>query len=69
MPEPKYSWDIRTHFFAPQKHVFGMYFETLWFNITLIWLFTGVLYAVLYYDLLLKLLNKLGDIKLFKKNS
>ncbi len=67
MPEPKNLLDVRTHFFSPKKHIFGIYFETLWFNIAIIWLFTCILYVVLYYDLLLKLLNKLGDIKIFKK--
>lgn len=69
IPEPKHVFDFRTHFFAPKKHFLGIYFETLWFNITIIWLFTIILYGVLYYDLLLRLLNFLSDIKLFKKKS
>lgn len=67
LPEPKNPFDFRTHFFSPKKYFFGTYFETIWFNIAVIWLFTIVLYGILYYDLLLKLLNKMSDIKLFNK--
>jgi ABC-type multidrug transport system ATPase subunit/ABC-type multidrug transport system permease subunit len=67
MPEPESAISFRTHFFSPKKHFLGTYFETLWFNITMVWIFTAILYGVLYFDLLKKLLDKLGDLKLFKK--
>jgi ABC transport system ATP-binding/permease protein len=67
MPEPESAISFRTHFFAPKKHFLGTYFETLWFNITMVWIFTAFLYAILYFDLLKKLLDKLADMKLFKK--
>jgi ABC-type multidrug transport system ATPase subunit/uncharacterized tellurite resistance protein B-like protein len=67
LPEPKSRFDFRTHFFAPQKYFCGMYFETLWFNVTMVWIFTLILYLVLYYDLLKKLLNKIEDFSFFKK--
>ena len=69
LPEPTHFLDFRTHFFSPKKYIFGMYFETIWFNLSMIWLFTILLYGALYFDLLSKLLNKLADIKLFKKKS
>ncbi|MFT3741032.1 MAG: ATP-binding cassette domain-containing protein [Breznakibacter sp.] len=67
VPEPESSISIRTHFFAPKKHFAGIYFDTLWFNITMVWIFTILLYMVLYFDLLKKLLDWAGDVKLSKK--
>ncbi len=56
-PDPQHRFDIRTHFFAPRKHFMGKYFGTYPFNMTMIWLLTGILYITLYYDLLRKLVN------------
>lgn len=67
LPEPENPWSFRTHFFAPAKHFWGHFYETLWFNITMVWLLTIVLYAALYFDLLKKSMNFLGGIKWRKK--
>jgi ABC-type multidrug transport system ATPase subunit len=67
MPEPSSKFSFRTQFFAPQKHFAGIFFETIWFNIAVVWIFTVMLYVVLYLDLLKKLLNALSDLKFFKK--
>ena len=67
LPEPSYSLDFRSHFFAPKKHFAGNYFETLWFNITMVWLFTILLYIVLYYDLLRKSFKAFSEFKYLKK--
>ena len=67
IPEPKNSLDFRTHFFAPQKHIFGTFYDTLWFNISIVWILTILLYAVLYYDLLRKGLTYMGELKLRKR--
>ncbi|WP_430818830.1 ATP-binding cassette domain-containing protein [Carboxylicivirga caseinilyticus] len=67
IPEPENFIDFRTHFFAPQKYFAGTYFDTLWFNITIVWLLTIVMYLALYFDWLKKSLDYLGELKLFKK--
>ena len=67
MPEPEYALQFRTHFFAPKKHFAGNYFETLWFNISMVWIFTILLYAVLYFDLLRKAFKFFGELKPTKK--
>ena len=67
LPEPEKWYSFRTHFFAPVKHFAGTVFETLWFNIVMVWLLTIMCYAVLYFDLLKKSLTWLGSIKLRKK--
>ncbi len=66
MPRPESGISFRTHFFAPKKYFAGKYFETLWFNIAIVWIITAFMYLVLYFDLLKKGLDKLGDIKIFK---
>ncbi|MGD2035991.1 MAG: ATP-binding cassette domain-containing protein, partial [Bacteroidales bacterium] len=60
IPIPSNALSFRTHFFAPQKHFFGNYFDTYWFNITVIWILTLILYALLYFDVLRRLLG-LGE--------
>jgi len=66
----KNSW--RAHFYAPYKSFFGNYTETYWFNLAVIWFFTGVLLILLYYDVIRKglayletwRLNRLNQLKL-----
>jgi ABC-type multidrug transport system ATPase subunit/ABC-type multidrug transport system permease subunit len=53
----------RSHFFAPQKYLFGSYVDTYIFNIAFIWLLTVILYIILYFDLL----HKLIDAPIFKR--
>ncbi len=66
IPEPKNALDFRTHFFAPEKHIFGKFYDTLWFNIAVVWFLTILLYIVLYYDLLRKGLTYMSELKLRK---
>lgn len=66
-PEPSNFFDFRTRFFAPSKYFAGKYYETLWFNIAVVWVLTILLYVVLYFDLLKKGLNFAGNIKLTRK--
>jgi hypothetical protein len=54
--------DYRAHFFAPEKHFFGKFFGTYWFNMAVIWLMTVLLYVTLYYESIRKgvaMINKL----------
>jgi len=65
---PKNLLDYRTHFFAPKKHFLGNYFDTYWFNVTVIWLTTLLLYIALYFEWLKKLIESFEAIgKKFKK--
>jgi len=56
---------IRSHFYAPRKYFMGRYFDTFNFNMGFIWFLTLVLYAVLYYDLVGKLVNS----RLFRRRA
>ena len=58
--------NVRTHFFAPRKYFAGTFFDTYWFNICLIWVYSALLYILLYFDGLKKLMNLFGRIR-FKK--
>ncbi len=58
-PQSKF---IIAHFYAPQKQLFGKYYDTLWVNILAIWLNTILLYGALNYRLLKKFLDSFEQI-------
>lgn len=49
--------NFKAHFFAPKKYFFGKYIDTFIFNMSIIWLFSLLLYISLYFEWLKKLLN------------
>lgn len=53
-PECKF---LKAHFYAPQKCLFGKYYDTYWVNIIVIWCSSIGLYLVLYFGLLKKALG------------
>ncbi|MBN1131766.1 MAG: ATP-binding cassette domain-containing protein [Bacteroidales bacterium] len=55
-PEPS-GLGIRAHFFAPRKYFLGRYHDTFNFNMGFIWFMTGLLYIVLYYDVIARIIN------------
>lgn len=61
LPEAQGLFNFRCQFFAPAKYCFGMYWDTLWFNMTCVWLITIFLYIVLYYDWAHKGFEFLGE--------
>ena len=48
---------IKAHFYAPRKQIFGVYFDTFYVNIVVIWTMTLILYMALYFRLLKKFLD------------
>jgi ABC-type multidrug transport system ATPase subunit len=56
-PEVEHFFDFRSHFFAPQKHLFGTFTDTYYFNLLVVWFMTLVLYITLYFDSLKKLMD------------
>jgi hypothetical protein len=60
--DPHHSSVLRAQFFAPQKPFFGMYIDTFWANILVIWLMTITLMFTLYFDALRKLIDFFGDL-------
>ena len=59
-PLPSGFLDFRAHFYAPKKHFAGSYFDTLYFNITIIWLMSIALTLTLYFDVMRKLVTGFG---------
>ncbi len=58
--------DFRTHFYAPYKYIFGMKTDTFVFNITLVLLSSILLYIMLYFELVSKLVLFFENIKIRK---
>jgi ABC-type multidrug transport system ATPase subunit len=56
-PVVKGKLDFRSHFFSPTKHFIGKYFDTFYFNIAVVWILTVILYIILYFDSLKKLVS------------
>lgn len=54
-PIPRHALDFQSHFLAPRKHFLGHYFDTYWFNLSVVWLMSVVLYITLYYSSLVRL--------------
>ena len=57
-PIPNSYFDIGAHFLAPRKHFMGHYFDTYWFDLTILW----VMSAFLYLSLHLELLRRIGNL-------
>ncbi|MBA4322108.1 MAG: ABC transporter, partial [Odoribacter sp.] len=53
-PENKF---IKAHFYAPKKLIFGLAVDTYVVNVFVLWIMTGMLYLILYFRLLKKLLD------------
>jgi ABC transport system ATP-binding/permease protein len=51
-PEPVNAIDFRAQFYTPEKHIFGYYINTYYFNIGMILFMSLLLVIALYFDLL-----------------
>lgn len=58
----------RAHLYAPVKRVGGLVVPTLVFNCLVIWIFVGVLYFTLYFDLLRRFLGYFENLKKSRLN-
>ena len=56
------------HFYAPVKIFFRQKVDTFWFNLVFIWIFSGLLLALLYYDVIRKGLTYLETLRLNRLN-
>jgi len=66
-PDRQGSLSFRTHFYAPYKYIFGIKVNTFIFNIVLVLLSTILLYALLYYEFIAKVVNSIEKFKFRKK--
>ena len=56
-PTPENALEFRTRLFYPTKHFGGHYFPTIYFNVTIIWIMSLLLFIALYFNLLKRMLN------------
>jgi len=59
---PVNTGNIRTHFFAPEKRLFGKLYSTFWINILVIWIMSFGLMVSLYFNLFRKFLEYPGEL-------
>jgi len=52
--KPRHALDFTAHFYSPEKHFVGQLFDTLYFNLAVIWTMTVLLYLALYFEWLKK---------------
>lgn len=62
-------FSIRSHFLAPRKFFLGNFYDTFYYNMTVIWVYTILLYIMLYYELIKKLFDFIGNIKFRKEKA
>jgi hypothetical protein len=62
----KLSW--RSHFYAPTKPFLGRFYDTFWYNMIVIWIYTCILFVTLYFESLKKLLDFIGKLQFRKEN-
>jgi hypothetical protein len=53
---------FKSHFYAPKKKIFGIYIDTFWANLIVIWSMTIFLTLTLFADAFKKLLDLLGRV-------
>ncbi|MDX1628042.1 MAG: ABC transporter ATP-binding protein, partial [Fulvivirga sp.] len=60
-PYPESLLDYRSQFYVPKKHFLGRYFDTLHFNLGVIWFMSIVLTITLYFDVPRKVVNMIEN--------
>jgi hypothetical protein len=64
---PKNIFDFSANLYQPTKYFAGVYWDTLFFNIGVIWSMTFVLFITLYFDVLKKIVRQLEGSRRFKR--
>ncbi len=62
-PHPSGLFDFRDQFYVPHKHFMGRHFDTLYFNISIIWVMSLILILTLYFDIPRKVVDGLSNIR------
>jgi hypothetical protein len=57
--KPSNTFDFSANLYQPTKHFMGYYFDTLYFNVAVIWCMTVLLFVTLYLDGLKRLIKRL----------
>ena len=62
-PHPSNILNFRDQFYVPNKHFMGRHFDTLYFNISIIWIMSLILMFTLYFDIPRKVVRTLSNIR------
>jgi uncharacterized membrane protein len=58
----------RAHYYAPVKMLGKQEIDTFWFNIMVLWFVSLVLYIILYYNILQKIVDYFENLRLVKSD-
>ncbi len=61
-PDPDHSVDFNAQFYMPAKHFMGYDIDTLYFNTGVIWSMALFLGLLLYFDVLRKIIDGIGNL-------
>lgn len=64
---PSNQWG-RAHFYSPAKRIGAWLIDTLWFNCIVLWLMSIVLYITLRYEVLRRVVDRMGRFSLFDRH-
>jgi hypothetical protein len=64
---PLHAFDFSANLYQPTKHFLGFHFNTLYFNIAVIWSMTLLLFITLYFDVLKKLIAMLEGNRRYRR--
>ncbi|MFN7236050.1 MAG: ATP-binding cassette domain-containing protein [Cyclobacteriaceae bacterium] len=64
---PSHLFDFKASFYVPTKHFAGRYYDTYYFNISIIWAMTIGLYLLLYFEVLKKIVHGLEMRRKYKR--
>jgi ABC transport system ATP-binding/permease protein len=64
---PQHAFDFSANLFQPTKHFLGSTYDTLFFNIAVIWSMTIVLFVALYFDVLKKIIKVLEGNRKYRR--
>lgn len=56
------------HFYAPHKKILSVKIDTFWFNLVFIWLFSIILFILLYFDVLSRIIAYFDTLRLNRRN-
>ncbi|HMR56779.1 MAG TPA: ABC transporter ATP-binding protein, partial [Cyclobacteriaceae bacterium] len=61
-PDPSHMVDFKAQFYMPAKHFLNQNIDTFYFNLGVIWAMTTLLIITLYFEVLRKIVDGLGNI-------
>jgi ABC transport system ATP-binding/permease protein len=64
---PSHPFDFSANLFQPSKHFLGNAYDTLYFNIAVIWSMTFVLFVTLYFDVLKRIIKLLEGNRKYRR--